>query len=242
MIRIHTFFILGIVGVACGGTNVGSNPDGGSDAGCTDKTLPGRRACVIGRAKANAALTLEADAYGCVSCGSSLLPCDVHVSDRTITLGVRVRTCPMPPGALCPGGCQLPKSQCEIPPLAAGTYEVVVDGAPVSLPGARRTLVIEDGATDTSCELGVEPTKPVSAADFPRDCTTPDDCALVVEGDGCSVCACPTGAVAKAALADYEAALREAASQCEPGGTKPCPRCLPHEAACVEGKCQAVPK
>lgn len=240
--RIHTFLLLlGVVGVACGGTTVGAKADGGSDAGCTDKTLPGKRACVIGRAKAKAALTLEADADGCLGCGSSLLPCNVHVSGRTITLGLRVRECPIPPGVGCPI-CQLPKSKCEIPPLSAGTYEVVVDGAPVSPPGARRTLVVEDGATDTSCELGFGPTKPVSAADFPRDCTTPDDCALVVEGDGCSVCACPTGAVAKAALADYEAALREAASQCEPGGTKPCPRCLPHEAACVEGKCQAVPK
>jgi hypothetical protein len=166
----------------------------------------------------------------------------VQVSGATITVGLRVRECPHPPDVGCPAICQLPKSDCELPPLAPGSYRVVLGGAPVSSVGPARTLVVEDGATDTACELDFGPPPPLSAGDFPQACATADDCAVVVEGDLCNTCACPTGAVAKTALPDYEAAMRERASQCESSGAGSCAPCIQRVPACLMGKCAAVTK
>jgi hypothetical protein len=237
--------LAGLFCVACGGTTSSSPADGGSDSvapGCVDQALQGRHACVIGRAKANAPLTLQMDADGCVVCGATLLPCSVEVSGTTITVGLSERRCPLPPGVECAADCALPRSKCELPPLPPGAYRVVVQGLPVSSEGPTRTLVVEDGATDTACQLDFGLRKALAASDFPQACTTAEDCALVVEGDQCDACACATGAVAKTALPNYEAAARERASQCYSAAAGSCAPCIQRQAACLMGKCAAVTK
>lgn len=223
----------GLVLVACGGATT----DGGDGGACSVRPLDGQRACVLGRAKANVALTLEADANGCTGCGSSMRPCKVTVAGNTIALALEESVCPLPPDTACAEACGVPKAKCDLPPLAPGSYAVEV-AASVSVGGAvRRTLVVDANATGTACALDLAPPKDIAAADFSQSCTVPEDCIAVVQGAPCAPCACPSAAIAKTALADYEATVRERTSQCAPRLQPPCAACMPVMTTCVQNIC-----
>jgi hypothetical protein len=166
-----------------------------------------------------------------------MLPCKVTVSGSTITLALEQRVCPLPKDVACPADCGLPKAKCELPPLAPGSYVIDVAASVRSSSSFPRTLVVEANASGTVCALDFAPPKDIAASDFGQSCNVPEDCVAIAQGNPCAPCACPSAAIAKSAVADYEATLRERTSQCAPNGGPSCAPCMTVATTCVMGKC-----
>jgi hypothetical protein len=249
----------GTTGVAGGGAGTdggtgGSGGEGGTGEGggtCTTAVLPGDRACVPGTARAGTPLTLEVDATnGCLGCFTTLEPCRVEVSGTTITMSITTKTCPPSGDQSCPAICALPRTTCNVPALAAGTYTIVVtgDGARTGLPP--RELVVGGDATETSCKLpqnGMSP-EPLDGTKYVRSCSNDAECVLATTGNVCSPCKCPDTAISKSASPTYEAQYRARASQCAPTNDGPaCAACAPAKAKCAidptafTGTCELTP-
>jgi hypothetical protein len=62
--------------------------------------------------------------------------------------------------------------------------------------------VLGECPVDGGCSKGS-----IAASSYDQSCGTDADCTAVFEGSGCSMCLCPNGAIAKTALATYQAAL-----------------------------------
>lgn len=229
----------------------GGGGDGGADGGgCTTAQVDGRRACVPGIARAGTALTVEVDAPdGCLGCFTTLA-CEVTVSGERIDLTMRSKTCPPPGDIACPAVCEIPKTTCTVPPLAAGRYTVRLagEGDRPGLPA--RTLVVEDAAGETSCTLGNPDAKPptLEAATYGSTCSTGEDCFAATVGDVCQPCKCPTAAIAETSAAAYESDYREASSQCDGDRSGiACAACPPTKTTCEipqgapGGTCKLVP-
>jgi hypothetical protein len=164
------------------------------------------------------------------------------VNGTNIVLTLEQQTCMPSSTEACSALCQSPQPKCTIPPLSAGTYTIDF-GAGVHSPDAPvRTLVVADGATETSCETGRanEPPAPISAKDFPQTCTVDDDCALIAEGDVCTPCKCATAAISKSALASYESTLRERQALCTVSAADACAPCKALPPRCNAGTCGVV--
>ena len=233
--------------VACSGatTGVGKGGDGGASSSssggteCTDSPLQGERTCVPGTAKSGAEITVAVDGTGCVACGGTLLPCQVTVSGTTITITAIERDCATT--APCAASCGLPQTTCTIPPLASGTYQVVLASGGSSEDSTVRQLVVTDDAADTSCTLPMGDPPLIVASEFPQACMVDSDCTMVAVGNACSACTCPTAAIAKSALPAYQAEYRERAAECRSTGqgTADCAPCEQVPPRCNLGTCEA---
>lgn len=244
---------------ACGGTTTGmadggggGGGDGGGDGGgsCTTALLPGDRACVPGTARANTPLELSVAATdGCLGCFTTFEPCQVEVSGTTITIAMRTKTCPPPGAQACPAICALPGTTCQLPALAAGTYEVTVSGEGVRGGLPPRQLVITNDATATSCKLPPpDQGEPLDGTKYSRSCSVDADCVLATAGNVCQPCRCPDIAIARSASAAYEADFRALVSQCAgQKGAIACAACAPATARCavqpnaLTGTCELKP-
>jgi hypothetical protein len=228
----------GGIGAGDGGSSGGGGGDGGA---CTTIDLPGTRACVPRTAKPNTPLSIEVEGEGCLGCGTTLLPCTVTRDGSKIVLAIEANQCPLPEGTPCATICQIPKASCSLPALPSGSYRLEFGSGTRVSTDEPRMLVVADGGQATSCTLPPGPPAPISATDFPRSCTVGDDatCTLVIEGDVCKPCVCPTGAIATSANDDYADELRTRRATCTSGGGSPsCAPCPDDKVArCVAGAC-----
>jgi hypothetical protein len=216
----------------------GSSSSSGGGGSCTIEPQDTKRACVPGIAKANTELSIEIEGTSCAGCGTSFEPCKVSVSGSTITFALDIKRCPLPEGAGCTADCAQPLVSCKVPPLDAGTYRIELARGVKSSDSTPRELVVANANGETACTFaGIGGTQ-IDPGMFDRSCVTENDCALVVAGDACQLCACPNAAIAKTALASYEAERRERRSAClDQGGTPSCAPCATAKPACVQSKC-----
>jgi hypothetical protein len=237
-----------------GGTSSGSSGSGtgddasdGGSGSCESPEIASSRACVPKRAKANAPLTIEIEGDGCLACGATPGTCDVAVDEalKKVLLTLRSRQCAVPAEG-CTKECRKAKTTCAIPPLAVGTYRLELGmGVRVSTDEVR-TLLVEAAGSDASCTLPAGEPPPIDPTPSQKQCTPGNDaeCTLVIEGDVCKPCLCPTDAIAVSAKPDYDAEINARRAACDSGSGSPsCIACIQsHDAKCVAGTCTAVPK
>ncbi len=249
-------FLLLLVGLvdlaACGGkiapsdagssssssSSSGGTTSGGAEDGCTVTAQPGNRACVPPDAQSNAAISIDIDTTeGCIPCFATMEPCTVAVRGTQITVGMQTRSCGNTDNRACPAICAIPGVTCQLPPLAAGTYTVLVTGEGQN--ALSRELVVTDTSTTTSCKL-VRPVPsigPFVLSRYDRSCTQASDC-TAIPSLLCRACACEDAAIATSSVATFEADFRAASSQCKPQPTGTCAPCARPAIACVAGQCQ----
>ncbi len=245
--RAGTVVLVFVLVAACGGQvtgksssssssggSSGSSSSGGSSGSsggtCSTSTLPGDRTCVPGVARANTPIQIVVDASeGCLPCFATFEPCAVSVVGDEVTVSMVTKTC-LPSGDTgCPAICQIPRTTCTLPPLAAGTYTVAVTGEGARSPLAPRRLEVATEATATSCTLPMPGAPPptLDGSSYSTSCSVDDDCVLAIVGTACAPCACPNFAIAKSSARAYEADYREKTSQCatrkEPVACAGCP-------------------
>lgn len=220
--------------------DAGAAVDGSDPAGCSVLDARGKNACVPGTAKANRATSIDVRLADCLACATTVQPCEVTTNANVVTLAFATRQCP-PPDGVCPAVCAEGKVTCAIPPLAAGTYQIVLEGEPPSTGLPPRELVISDDASATSCELLPEGTTAdeLSVDGLATSCVIDTDCAAVRTGDPCAVCACPNAAIATSELPFYGYQARPLTAACaRPESPPACAPCPTTTATCVAGTCQ----
>lgn len=220
-----------------GGTSGGGSGSGGSssgsngDAACVDANLAARRVCVPGVAQPGVPLSLTIDAAGCLPCQATL-DCSVLVSSAEIHVALASRTCTVLGGQACPAVCLQQKVTCQVPPLAAGAYDVVIDNA-AQYANRSQLVVGSDPSPGTSCDLPPDDTGvTIEGASFSTSCSDDSDCMLASLGAACGAVHCPNGAIAKTEQARYEAEARAKRSQCLPHAAFPTPSCPAFRPVC----------
>lgn len=238
-------------GASSSGASSSGASSGSSGGTCTTAPVEGRRACVPGKARAGTPLTLAVDASdGCLGCFTTLT-CNVSVKGTEVLLAMESRTCPPPGDQACPAVCLVPQTTCTIPALAAGTYDVKVEGEGARAGILPRQLVVDAAADATSCALPPPNTtiEPIDASKYTTVCGSESDCVLATTGSLCQPCRCPNAAIAKSSADAYESDARARASQCEGDRSGiACAACAPVKAECVfdppgsfAGVCKVVP-
>jgi hypothetical protein len=208
---------------------------------CRSVMESARTFCSLTRAKPQTGLELVLRE----SCGNLALQnerCEVEVVGTEVRIRRVVTQCSN--DAPAPPGCRVADVTCAVPPLAAGTYKVVVGpraGAlvPDQASATGELVVIADG-TQTKCKLGPlgEPSALLDPAKYDSACKVDADCTVVSVTPCCSACA--TGVVAASSRAKYDSDYADAASFCPRGELGAC-ACAPSRAVCgPNSKCAAV--
>jgi hypothetical protein len=205
---------------------------------------------VPGFAKDQGPITLTIDATeNCLGCFTKLNPCKVAVTGTKISIGMSTTTCPPPGDQACPAVCMLSNQECELPPLAVGEYDVVMEGEGPRTGLPPRKLVVTADASMNSCGLptnGMAP-PPLDGSKYARNCNVDADCVIARDGNMCQPCGCPTTAISKSEAARHGADARAAYSLCVPDASGiVCAACPPVKAMCdtssgLSGTCKLVP-
>jgi hypothetical protein len=219
--------------------------DGGgtSDSGpsCSSVVESPRTFCSLSRAKPQTGLELVLR-EPCASLALRSERCEVEVVGTEVRIRRVVTQCsndvPAPPA------CRVADLTCAVPPLAAGTYKVVVGqraGALVPDQGpATGDLIVTADGTQTKCKLGPlgEPVASLDPAKYDTACKVDADCTVVSVNPCCSACA--TGVVASSSRAKYDSDYADAATFCPRGEFGAC-ACAPSRAVCgLNNKCSTV--
>lgn len=230
---------------ACGG-KLAPTPDGGvpSPGGegqtdgtdpldCKSQPLQPTRACVPSKGRESSAIQIEIDQPdGCLPCGAHLQPCAVEVHGSAITVSTTAQVCESEAGTCA---CVAPKTTCQLPPLAAGTFTIALanEGPRSGLP-PRQLVIAPTGEVACALSTTLGPAM-LDLADYGTGCQTDADCTLITTGDACQPCACPNAAISTKSNSRYQGDLRAAVSQCpssSDAGDVACAGCAEVKAVC----------
>lgn len=237
---------IAVAAAACGGSLGGGGSSSGSpnepgqsssSAACASVAVIGSRVCVPATASPNKPISLQIDdPEGCLSCSTTVDKCTVSVEGSMIRLAMTALECKSSGSPSCPAVCAIPSATCTIPPLAAGEYEVITNAADErNLPSL--SLVVAEGATETSCAL-VQPGAPPPQHDgskYSRSCSKDTDCRPATFGNVCVPCSCSNAAIAVTSSDQYEADRRAIRSQCPAVESLGCGPCSEKAVCVIEG-------
>lgn len=89
--------------------------------------------------------------------------------------------------------------------------------------------------------LGCPGSTVLDASRYDQSCAQAADCTVVFSGDACAVCQCANDAIHSASLGAWNTERSRAQQWCGERPAIACAPCPPMNAACVSGKCAAVP-